>query len=158
MKKITALLLVLLLALSLGACGGGDNGGGEDPAGGDVASATVYTVDEVQQKLIEVVEIDESELRVEDRDTGTVISYGDWDVWFDTYVLNDPKDAQEMFNIQIWVDSPYDKRIDKNDHKVWVEEKEDSETYTIVAMKGNLVISITSFVDPDTLIDAFDLD
>lgn len=157
MKKITALLLALLLVLTLGACGGDSNtGGGDDSTGGDSSVAVVYDVDDVKAKLVEIMAIDENEITMDDRDTGTVMSYGDWDIWFDSYFLNDPKDAPDMFDIQTWEDTAYDKRIDKKDHKIWVEES-DSDSYTVIAMKGNFVISITSNVDPDTLIDALDL-
>ena len=162
MKKLTILLLALLLALTLGACGGDSNGGGGDAtAGGDVSSDAVYTVDEVKQKLADIMDIDESEFSVETRDTGTVISHGDWDIWFYTYVLNDSQSAPEMFDIQTWDDTPYDKRIDNNNHKVWVEERDDNtdepELYTVIAMKGNLVISISSPVRPETVIEKLDL-
>lgn len=152
MKKIIALLLVVLLALSLGACGGKSSN-----EGGDVSANVVYTVDEVKAKLVEAMGIDETAITLDVRDTGTVMSYGDWDVWFDTYILNSPVDAPDMFDIQTWEDSVYDKRIDKKDHKIWIEEVEDSENITMIAMKGNLVLSITSPVEPEVLIDALGL-
>lgn len=163
MKRITALLLALLLALTLGACGGASNSGGEeDVSDADVSVSAVYTIDGVKEILVDVLGIDEAEVTVEDRDTGSVMSYGDWGTWFDTYILKDPKDAQDMFDIQTWEDTAYDKRVDKKDHKIWIEESEDSsddsKSYTLIAMKGNLVISITGPTEPETLIEALDLE
>jgi hypothetical protein len=163
MKKLTAIILALLLILTLGACGGdSDTGGGDDSAGGDVSASAVYTVDEVKAALAGLMEIDESEFTTDERDTGTVVSFGDFQTMFDTYIMNDPADAPDMFNIQIWDDVDYDKRIDNDNHRIWIEESDTSSAeygfYTVVAMKGNMVIGITSVLEPDAVIDALDLD
>lgn len=166
MKKFTKLLLVGFMVFALVACGGGVEGNVDvDTNGGDggSANAVMYTVEEVEMTLIDLLGIDGSEVNVEDRDTGVYIGYGDWDMWFDAYVLNDASYSQELFSIQTWDDVDYEKRIDNSDHKVWIEyvevyDEADPLKYTVLAMKGNFVLSLTSTVEPEVVIDALDLE
>ncbi len=166
MKKFTKLLLVGFMVFALVACGGGAEGNVDvDTNGGDggSANAVMYTVEEVEMTLIDLLGIDGSEVNVEDRDTGVYIGYGDWDMWFDAYVLNDASYSQELFSIQTWDDVDYEKRIDNSDHKVWIEyvevyDEADPLKYTVLAMKGNFVLSLTSTVEPEVVIDALDLE
>lgn len=156
MKKFISFLLLIVMVLALAACGGGNTAGGDDAV--DVA----YEADIVKQQLAEVLEIEESEISMEDVDNGTVMSYGDWDTWFDCYIVNDSKDAPEYFEFQTLVADFEDKRVDDKSHKIWVVENPgnegDSNSYTVLAMKGNLVLSVTSYVEPEVFIDTLDLD
>lgn len=167
MKKFTKLFLVGIMVFALVACGGGGAGGDVDvdtnDGNGDATASTVYTSDEVQMVMADLLGIDESEINVENRDTGIYVGYGDWDIWFDAYILNDPGFAPEMFEIGVWDDVDYEKRIDNSGHKIWIEYVEvydaaDPLKYTVMGMKGNFVISLTSTVEPDVVIDALDLD
>lgn len=169
MKKFVKLFLVGLMVFALVACGGGGGAEGDvdvDTNGGDGeinTSSVMYTAEEIQMTMAELLGIDESEINVEDRDTGVYVGYGDWDIWFDAYILNDPEFSQEMFEIGVWDDVDYEKLIDNSDHKVWIEyvevyDEADPLKYTVLAMKGNFVLSLTSTVEPDVVIDALDLE
>ena len=154
MNRIIIMIFIGVFGLSVAGCG--------DKEAKEVEATNDYTVEEVKQKLAEILEIDESEITVSNEDKGAILSYGDWEVFSDTYVLNDPSDALELFEIQTLIgdfDDKDSKRIDKKDHKIWIEESADNPgLYSFVAMKNNLVLSISSYVEPDVIIDAFDLD
>lgn len=145
--RIALVALVAVMAVTVVACG----------KKGD--SATTYKVDEVKQKLISLLDVDESELRIDETSRGTTLSYGDWETWFDCYILEDLKVAPDIFDLQTLAGTFDDKRIDKKDHKLWVETNDgSSDLHTVLAMKDNLILSITSEVTPEKLVETFNLD
>ena len=161
MKKFTKLLLVGVMVFALVACGGGGAGGDADvdtnSGDGGGTSAVIYTAEEIQMTMAELLGIDASEINVEDRDTGAYVGYGDWDIWFDAYILNDPEFTLEMFEIGVWDDVDYEKLIDTKDHKIWIEHA-DTDTDSVLAMKGNLAITVSSPLAPEVVIEALDLE
>ncbi len=151
MFRITIVVIIMIMVTALVGCGEKE-----------VASKD-YKADEVKNILIETLDVDGDEVSVEDSDIGTFIGYGDWGTWFDVYILNDPKDALDKFEFLTLAGDFDDKRVDKKNHKLWVEEitndfDEDDTSYVLLAMKGNLVFSIHSGVEPEVIIKAFDLD
>ena len=147
--RIAALALVAIMAISFAACG---------KKGEPVSD---YKVDEVKQKLAEVLKINESKIKVEDLPAGTVLAYSTYGDSFACYIVDNPKDAPEHFEAQTLGGTYSDKRIDKKNHKLWVEGLSESSDgtprYEVLAIKGNLVLSISSTVEPETIIDTFDL-
>ncbi len=149
-KQMTVIALVALMALTLVACGGG---GGK--SGGS------YAVDDVKAKLVSVFGINESDISVNDRGATVVLSHGSDGVTLDAYVFEKAKDAPATFDLAALAGNFEDKRIDKDNHKVWVQEYENWATggsdYAVIAMKDNFIISCLSEVEPETVISAFDL-
>lgn len=149
-KPMTILALVALMLLSLVACGGG----GSDKGGS-------YKTDDVKAKLASVFGIEESSISVNDRGATVIMSHGGDGVTLDAYVFEKAKDAPATFDLASTAGLYEDKRVDENNHKIWVQEYENwatgGSTYSVIAMKDNFILSCLSELEPETIINAFDL-
>lgn len=173
MIRIKLVVLIVILGVAVSAC----DEKGENDKGLKIAEAKQkfadipdvedssegYKADHVKQKLIEMFDIDESEIRVQDSKfspKGIIISYFSMDVGFDCYILKGSDDRLQSFNNET-MGATYEKRVDEEEHKIWVAEYksdfDNSISYALVALKDNLVFSITSEAEHDILIDVFDL-
>ncbi len=150
-KQVLILALASVMLFALAACGGG--GGGTAKGG--------YKVDEVKTKMAALLDIEESAIKVSERDGTTVLSYGLEEIAVDAYVMKDAKAAQDYFSIPAMAGSFDDKRVDETGRKVWVSEVENWATgesiFNTVAMKDNFIILSIGGPTPDEVVSAFDL-
>lgn len=156
MKKKTIRLALLLLtavivSLAMVACGGGKESGG------------AYKVDDVRTKLAAALNIDESAIKETERDGTTILSYGLDGISVDAYIMKNAKAAQDYFSIPAMAGSFSDKRVDKDNHKIWVSEVENWATgetiYNTLAMKDNFIIlNIGTDLAPEDVIATFDME
>ncbi len=145
------ILAILVVILALVACGGSK----EDK--------NAYKTDEVKTKLAKALDIDESAISEKERDGTTILSYGLDDLSVDAYIMENAKAAQDYFSIPAMADSFDDKRVDKEDHKVWVSEVENwfsgEMIHNTIAMKDNFIIlNIGGELTPEDIVEIFGLE
>lgn len=155
MIRIKILALIVILLFTVVGCGNTE----EDANVDEAEESNVYEVEEVKQKLVEILDIDESEIITEDyAGRGHIITYNDSVIWLNACFLEDPNNSPEFFDIQTISGDFDEKLIDEEYYKIWIEELDDPDIYSMIAMKDNFVISITSKIDNQTMIEKLDLE